>query len=98
MPTVGPMERHRYRQWIEWTPLYSYYTSVYLAVLVNSSQNSDVSETFKSTRLEKGKVQKRSKITEKHKSSSEELKISCVRHGFMIPESCGLRICLFGKL
>ena len=36
----------------------SYYTSVYLAVLVNSSQISDVSETFKSTRLEKGRAQK----------------------------------------
>ena len=35
------------------------YTSVYLAVLVNSSQTSDVSETFKSTRLEKGRAQKR---------------------------------------
>ena len=38
------------------------------------------------------------KITEKHEFPSKELKICCVRHGFMIPESCGLRICLFGKL
>ena len=69
----------------------SYYTSVHLAVLVNSNRT-DVSETFKSTRLEKERVQRRSKITEKQESSSEELKICCVRHGFMIPESCGLRI------
>ena len=60
-----------------------------------NSQASDVSETFNRKR----KHACAQIISEKNKFSSEELKIFGVKPGLMnIPESCGLRICLFRKV